>query len=88
MLDRSQQVRAEATSRTFDALQAVLFEQLGKELVREIAGVVVSCSAASHERFDGGIVIGAQISQRVFGFRRLTACCENLSPTCGAKGVR
>ena len=32
MLDRSQQVGAEATPRTFDALQAVPFEQLGEEL--------------------------------------------------------
>jgi hypothetical protein len=88
MLDSSQQVRAEATPRTFDTLEAVPFEQPGKELVREIAGVVVSRSVTSHERFDGGVVIFAQVSQRLSGFRRLTDCRENLGPMCGAKGVR
>jgi hypothetical protein len=62
MLDSSQQVGAEGTPRTFDALQAVPFEEPGEELVREIAGVVASCSVASHERFDGGVVISAQVS--------------------------
>jgi hypothetical protein len=56
--------------------------------VREIAGVVVASSIASHERFDGAVVISAQVSQRVSGFRRLTDCRENLSPMRGAKGVR
>jgi hypothetical protein len=88
MLDRSQQVGAEATPRTFDALQAVPFEQLGEELVREIAGVVVASSIAPYERFDGGVVSFAQVAQGVFSFRRLTACRKNLSPMCGAKGVR
>src|SRR5438552_3959381 len=88
MLDGSQQVGAEATARTFDALQAVPFKQLGEELVREIAGVVVSCSVAPYERFDGGVIISAQVAQRVSGFRRLTDCRENLSPMGGAKGVR
>ena len=88
MLDSSQQVGAEATSRTFDALQAVPFEQPGEELVREIAGVVVAGSIAPDERFDGAVVSFAQVAQGVFGFRRLTACRENLSPMRGAKGVR
>jgi hypothetical protein len=88
MLHSSEQVGTEATPRTVDALQAVPFEQAGEELVREIAGVVVSRSVASHERFDGSVVIFAQVSQRVSGFRRLTDCRENLGPMCGAKGVR
>jgi hypothetical protein len=60
MLDSSQQVGAEATSRTFDTLQAVPFEQLGEELVGEIAGVVVASSIAPYERFDGAVVSFAQ----------------------------
>ena len=88
MLDRSQQVGAEATSRTFDALQAVPFEQFGEKLVSEITSVVAAGSIAPDERFDGAVVSFAQVAQGVFCFRRLTACRENLSPLRGAKGVR
>ena len=88
MLDSTQQVGAEAALRTFDAPQAVPFEQPGEKLVREIAGVVAAGSIAPDERFDGAVVSFAQVAQRMFGFRRLTPCRKNLSPLRGAKGVR
>ena len=78
MLDGSQQVGAEATSGPIEAAQAVPFEQLGEERVRQVAGVVVAGSVAPHEHFHGAVVRIAQVAQRLSGFRRLAPGGENV----------
>lgn len=60
VFDRTQQVGTESTLRFFNAMKAIPFEQSREEFLREIAGIVVASTVATHERFDWAIIDFAQ----------------------------
>src|SRR5438128_2355741 len=85
MFHRSEQIRPEPARPALQGVEGIPGEDLGEELVSEIARVLCAVPGALNERLDRRVIRLAQLPQRLLRLKRLAPRSQDPRPMRGDK---